>query len=132
MAMWTKPRPLAVAAALLLAGCSHWQRDNYGVPDASSIRLKQTGGQWTAQGPDCRRLLQPERNWMDDDRWQIAFGCATYNNLAASVARPQDLTAPHRLADGQADAATLAVERYRTNKVEPLLKTESTTKATNK
>lgn len=110
----------------LLTGCSSWQRDDDGMPDVSSIKLQQRGKSWVAVPPDCRSMLQPKRDWRDDDRWRIAFGCATYTNLAASLARPQDLTSPRRYSGMQADAASLAVTRYRENKVEPLRETEST------
>lgn len=118
---------LFFAGALgLPTGCSSWQRDNDGMPDVSSIKLQQQGKAWVAVPPDCRSMLQPRRDWQDDDRWRIAFGCATYTNLAASLAHPQDLTSPRRYRGMQADAAALAVTRYRENKVEPLRETEST------
>ncbi|KAA8999489.1 hypothetical protein FJU30_14050 [Affinibrenneria salicis] len=98
------------------------------MPDVSSIRLQQQGTQWVAQPPDCASLLQPQRDWRDNDRWRIAFGCATYTNLAVSLARPQDLAAPQPYRAMQADAAGLAVKRYRDNQVEPLRETHSTKK----
>ncbi|MEC5318915.1 CpaD family pilus assembly lipoprotein [Brenneria populi subsp. brevivirga] len=113
----------AIAA---LTGCGSWQRDDDGMPDVSSIQLQQRGKEWVAVAPDCRRMLQPKRDWRDNDRWRIAFGCATYTNLAASLARPQDLAAPQAYSGMQADAAALSVTRYRENKVEPLRETEST------
>ncbi|QTF07483.1 hypothetical protein HC231_05795 [Brenneria izadpanahii] len=112
----------------VLTGCSSWQRDDDGMPDVSSIKLQQRGKAWVAVPPDCQSMLQPKRDWRDDDRWRIAFGCATYTNLAVSLARPQDLAAPRRYSGMQADAAALSVTRYRENKVEPLRETESTEK----
>ncbi|PWC17696.1 CpaD family pilus assembly lipoprotein [Brenneria corticis] len=117
---------LVAGAAWLSAGCASWQRDPAGMPDVSSIRLQLRGKPWAAVAPDCDRLLQPAYHWSHDGRQQVAFGCATYSNLAISLARPQDLSTPRVYSGMQADAAALAVTRYRQNKVEPLRETEST------
>ncbi|MCG8710791.1 hypothetical protein JHU04_004100 [Brenneria sp. 4F2] len=120
---------LPISAAIALSsGCSSWQQDDDGMPDVSSIKLQQRGKEWVAVAPDCQSMLQPGRDWEDNGRWRIAFGCATYTNLAASLARPQDLAAPRQYSGMQADAAALSITRYRENKVEPLRQTESTAK----
>lgn len=121
-------RLMLVTLMATLAGCSSWQRDNDGLPDVSSIGLRQSGTQWVAVAPDCHKLLQPQRGWGEETRGQIAFGCATYTNLAASLARPQDLVTPRQYSGAEADAAALSVTRYRENKVEPLRQTTSTSK----
>ncbi|RLM22690.1 hypothetical protein BIY29_11885 [Brenneria alni] len=113
----------------LLAGCASWQRDDDGLPDVSSIKLQQQGKQWVAVPPDCSSLMQPGYHWSHQGRQQVAFGCATYTNLAVSLARPQDLSTPRIYSGMQADAAALSVTRYRQNKVEPLRETESTSKS---
>ncbi|TBU93531.1 hypothetical protein [Stutzerimonas kirkiae] len=118
---------LVAGLALLLPGCASWQRDAQGVPDASVIQLQRFGEHWVGVAPDCRALEQPARRQGEDrQRWRIAFGCATYGNLAASLARPQDLAQPLRYPGMHADAAALAVTRYRENKVEALRETAST------
>lgn len=108
-----------------VAGCSSWQRDPDGMPDISSIQLKQRGKHWVAYPPSCYALAQPERDWDNVNRAQVAFGCATYTNLAQSLVRPRDLDLPRRYKGTAAEAAALSVTRYRENRVEPLR--ESTT-----
>lgn len=112
---------------LALSGCAFPRKDFSGMPDPSVIRLTQYNGQWRADAPDCHALLQPSQyNSVDNMRLSIAFGCATYSNLAASVARPGDLANPPSFAGTPADTARLAVERYRLNNVEPLRDRTST------
>ncbi|MBJ7222713.1 MULTISPECIES: CpaD family pilus assembly lipoprotein [unclassified Brenneria] len=113
----------------LMAGCASWQRDKAGMPDVSSIKLQQYGKRWVAMPPDCYPLLQPDYHWSHNGRRQVAFGCATYTNLAVSLARPQDLSRPRVYSGMQADAAALSVTRYRQNTVEPLRQTHSTSKS---
>ena len=112
---------------LALSGCAFPRKDFSGVPDPSVIRLTQYNGQWRAEAPDCQALLQPSQsNSSDNMRLSIAFGCATYTNLAASLARPGDLANPPAFAGTPADTSRLAVERYRLNNVEPLRDITST------
>jgi type IV pilus biogenesis protein CpaD/CtpE len=71
--------------------------------------------------PDCASLSR--RSVLTDAGWHrpsMEWGCATYTNLAAQLARPADLVAPEKL--GPADAAVAAggVRRYETDKVKPL------------
>jgi len=112
---------------LALGGCAFPRKDFSSVPDASVIRLTQHNGQWRADPPDCQALLQPSQyNAFDNMRMSIAFGCATYSNLAASVARPADLANPPAFGGTHADTAARAVERYRLNDTEPLRDRTST------
>src|SRR5690554_4584385 len=91
---------------LALSGCAFPRKDFSGVPDPSVIRLTQHNGHWRAEAPECTALLQPSQyNAYDNMRMSIAFGCATYSNLAASVARPADLANPRPFAGTHADAA---------------------------
>lgn len=48
------------------------------------------------------------------------LGCATARNLAAMLADPGDLAAPRALEPAPAEAAALAIGRYREGKVTPL------------
>ena len=113
--------------SLALSGCAFPRKDFSGVPDTSVIRLTQYNGQWRAEAPDCQALLQPSQyNNADNMRLSIAFGCATYTNLAASLARPSDLANPPAFGGTASGTAGLAVERYRLNDVEPLRSTTST------
>jgi len=123
---------LCGAVTLALSGCAFPRKDFSGVPDPSVIRLIQHNGQWRAEAPDCQALLQPSQyNNPDNMRLSIAFGCATYTNLAASLARPGDLANPPAFGGTSADTSRLAVERYRLNDVEPLRDTTSTSEIGN-
>ncbi|PWF24255.1 CpaD family pilus assembly lipoprotein [Corticimicrobacter populi] len=119
------------ASLLLLAGCTFPERDYGFMPDNRVIRVEQGAQGWKASPPDCELLYPARRRLAHDDRPQVAFGCATYTNLAASVARPQDLVQPAEYGGAQTDAATLAVQRYRENEVEPLRETDSMSKTGN-
>lgn len=122
---------LVAVSMLLLAGCTFPERDYGFMPDNRVIRVEQGAQGWQASPPDCDLLYPARRRLAHDDRPQVAFGCATYTNLAASVARPQDLVQPKEYAGPQTDAATLAVQRYRENEVEPLRETDSMSKTGN-
>lgn len=112
----------------LTAGCAFPRKDYSGVPDPSVIRVVQgPDGRVVAQAPDCVALLQGSQyHSVNDARPAIAFGCATYTNLAASLARPADLVSPREFGGPHPNAAALAVHRYRLNQVEPLRTTRST------
>ena len=118
-------------ALLLTSGCAFPRKDMVGVPDPSVIRLALgADGAVTAQGPDCAPLQQNSQyHSINDARMSVAFGCATYTNLANSLARPADLVQPREYSGTHADASSLAVQRYRQNDVEPLRGTQSTTLA---
>lgn len=112
----------------LLAGCAFPKRDYSMMPDASVIGVELRNGGWEAVPPECKRLYtEAPRPWYEyDARPQIAYGCATYTNLANSVARPQDLARPRDYGGQQVDTAADAVARHRLNKVTPLRNTTST------
>jgi type IV pilus biogenesis protein CpaD/CtpE len=47
----------------------------------------------------------------------MAWGCATYTNLAAQIAHPRDLVDPAPLGPADAAVAASAVRRYQTDRV---------------
>lgn len=113
---------------LVLAGCAFPKRDAKAMPDASVIKVQLQNGVWVAVPPECASLFTEFARPKFNSRPQYSFGCATYTNLANSVARPQDLVQPSTYAGQQADHAAEAVTRYRQNEVTPLRETSSTTK----
>lgn len=116
-----------LSLVLVLAGCTFPRKDFSGMPGPEVIRVTQEGSGYTVQRPDCGKLQQPsQHNKADDLRLSIAFGCATYSNLADQVARPEDLVAPKAYGGQSADTAGAAVQRYRDNEVTPLRGTSST------
>lgn len=122
------PRSLMTLVLILtLAGCAFPRKDFSGVPGPDIIKVTQDNSGFRAVAPDCKPLLQPSQlNKADDLRQSIAFGCATYTNLAEQVARPQDLTHPGQYAGQSPDSAGAAVKRYRDNAVTPLRGTRAT------
>lgn len=122
-------RCAAVAALVLtLAGCAFPRKDFSGMPGPNVIKVTQDAGSGLrAVPPDCSALAQPSQyNKADDLRMSVAFGCATYTNLANQVARPKDLVQPESYAGQSADTAGAAIQRYRENAVTPLRGTRST------
>lgn len=113
---------------LTLQGCAFPRKDFTSLPGVEVIKVtRDQNGRYMAEGPDCNQLQEASQyHGINNARPSIAFGCATYSNLAASLARPSDLVSPKEFAGPQPDAAVLAVERYRLNTVEPLRNTEST------
>ncbi|MFJ1209505.1 CpaD family pilus assembly lipoprotein [Burkholderia pyrrocinia] len=93
---------------LALAGCMS-APPPLNLPDARSIGFD--GAQ--AVRPDCAKLMQPS-HLVDAGfgRPGVPFGCATYTNLAAMLARPQDLVAPVPYGGADAEVAAGAVRRY--------------------
>ncbi|KVD79248.1 hypothetical protein WS62_27760 [Burkholderia sp. ABCPW 14] len=79
------------------------------LPDASIIRFDGVH----AVPPDCIQLTEPS-HLVDAGfrRPSVAFGCATYRNLAAMLARPEDLVAPAPYAGADAAGAADAVRRF--------------------
>lgn len=127
----SKARFAAFLAGLLglaaLSGCAFPRKDFSSVPGPDVIRVTQDDTGFRAVPPECEPLLQPSQlNKASDIRLSIAFGCATYTNLAEQLARPQDLTHPRPYAGQSADTAGAAVQRYRENQVIPLKGTQST------
>lgn len=126
---WARCANLCVAVALgtVLSACAFPRKDFSSLPDARVITVKQTESGPRAVAPECSSLLQPSQyNKADDLRMSIAFGCATYTNLADQLARPEDLISPKSYAGQSTDTAADAVTRYRADKVTPLRETMST------
>jgi hypothetical protein len=122
-------RAAACTAGVALAGCmsSHPPLD---MPDASVIGFTPGEG-GHAVPPSCATLNQ--RSGMSDAgvrRPGVAFGCATYSNLAAMLARPADLIAPRPYAGADAALAASAVRRYEEGRVAPLGNTSTSGYAT--
>ncbi|HEY9279141.1 MAG TPA: CpaD family pilus assembly lipoprotein [Eoetvoesiella sp.] len=118
---------LLLGVSLALSACAFPRKDFAGVPDPSIITVKHVGPGLQAVAPDCSKLLQPSQyNKPDDLRMSIAFGCATYTNLAEQIARPEDLATPKAYRGQSPDTAGAAVTRYRNNEVTPLRETMST------
>lgn len=112
---------------LMLTACGFPNKNYSTLPDSSVIRVTQTEAGFQAIPPECARLLEPSRlNKFDDPRPAVAFGCATYTNLAEQLARPQDLTHPAPYAGQSPDTAAAAVQRYRENAITPLRSTSAT------
>ena len=105
---------LACVVAASVSGCF---KPPIGMPDQSTIGFDGH----SALPPDCASLARP--SLLTDAGWRrpsMEWGCATYTNLAAQVANPQDLVKPQP--SGPADAAVAAsgVHRYETGHVIPL------------
>jgi pilus assembly protein CpaD len=101
-------------ATLALGGCLQPPR---GMPDPSVIGYDGHD----ILPPDCKSLKRPSL-LLDGGVPQpsVAWGCATYTNLAAQVADPQDLVAPHAVGPADAAVAASAVRRYESGHVTPL------------
>lgn len=113
--------PFAALSFALLGGCMSTP-PRLGLPDASIIRLRDG----RALPPDCAPLIE-HSDFRDAGaaRPEVAFGCATYTNLAAMLARGSDLTDPVPFGGPDADLAADAVRRYETGKVMPLQSTST-------
>jgi pilus assembly protein CpaD len=110
---------LAGAASIGLTSCMS-AAPPLGMPDPSVIGFTPgDGGQVIA--PSCGALNQPS-GMIDagEARPGIAFGCATYSNLAAMLTRPADLVAPLPYAGADAPLAASAVRRYEEGRTTPL------------
>ncbi|HEV3106534.1 MAG TPA: CpaD family pilus assembly lipoprotein [Trinickia sp.] len=118
-----------VGLAVSLAGCMS-QHPPLGMPNDSVIGFEaRDGGQ--AVPPDCAELNQASH--MIDagvGRPGVAFGCATYTNLGAMLARPADLIAPRPYAGADAPLAASAVRAYEEGRVAPLQQTSTTSSLT--
>jgi Type IV pili component len=120
----------SIAAVLASAACvgltSCMSATPLGMPDPSVIGFAPGEG-GHAIPPQCEALDQQSK--MVDAgsaRPGVAFGCATYSNLAAMLARPADLVAPVPYAGADAPLAASAVRRYEEGRAAPL-KSESAT-----
>lgn len=90
--------------------------------DISSIGMVQNAqGEWQALPPDCTALSEVSvlADW-NTPRHSMAFGCATYTNLARQIAQPADLVQPQPYAGTDARRAGDAVQRYLDGRVTPL------------
>jgi pilus assembly protein CpaD len=108
---------LACALGVGLGGCFKPPRD---MPDASIVGFDGH----SVVPPDCASLSRP--SVLTDAGWHrpsMEWGCATYTNLAAQIARPQDAVAPHALGPANAAVAASAVHRYETGQQVPIDKT---------
>jgi type IV pilus biogenesis protein CpaD/CtpE len=110
---------VAGAASIALAGCMS-SPPSLGMPDASAIGFTPGDG-GHAVPPSCDALNEPS-HMIDagSARPGVAFGCATYSNLAAMIARPADLVAPVPYAGADAPLAASAVRRYEEGRATPL------------
>ena len=118
---------LTLGLCLALTACVFPRKDFSSVPDPGVIQVTQTGSTYQAQAPECKTLEQPSQlNKADDLRMSIAFGCATYTNLAEQLADPRDLVSPKSYRGQSVDTAGAAVTRYRNNEVTSLRETMST------
>ena len=101
------PARLSVAVALLLCGCAE---PPIGMHDVDVIGYD--GHQ--AIPPDCSKLVERSVYYTatEHPRPTMAWGCATYTNLAAQIDRPADLVAPRPLSPADAAVAASAVSRY--------------------
>ncbi len=109
---------LRLIVPLLLSGCMSAHQP-LGLPDSSVLSYDGT----RVVSPDCNALSAPS-TLLDAGfrRPSVAFGCATYTNLGAMLARPADLVAPLPLAAPNAGEGAAAVRRYDEGKVTPLNK----------
>lgn len=117
---------LAVSA---LSGCMS-AHPPLGMPSDSVIGFTSAGG-GRAIAPQCDELNQPSH--MIDaghGRPGVAFGCSTYSNLAAMLARPADLVAPLPYAGADAALGASAVRAYKEGRTHPLNPTSTTTSVT--
>lgn len=100
----------------LLTGCMSTP-PSLTLPDASVLRVEHGH----VVPPDCSQLAR-SRDFLDagEARPTVSLGCATYANLAAMIARPEDLTQPEPYSGADADLSASAVRRYETEKLAPL------------
>lgn len=125
MAVPTHPARLALITTMLagtLSGCAFPAKHSMQMPDPGVIQtVRLADGREVLLPPDCAALMDSSHlDRPHQRRSGIAFGCATYTNMAHSIARPQDLTRPAAYAGQDAGTAASAVQRYRDNEVTPL------------
>src|SRR5699024_1417341 len=117
---------LSATLILGLTACAFPKRDAKGLPDTSVIEVKQQNGQWVAIPPECQSLFTEFTRLKYDSRPRSPLGCATYSNLANSVATPKDLVRPSQYSGQHVDTASDGVTRYRTGNITPLQDTNTT------
>jgi type IV pilus biogenesis protein CpaD/CtpE len=103
---------LLCVVTVLLTGC--FPQPPVGMPDVSTIGFDGTH----AVAPDCNTLAQPS-TVIDAgaQRPSMQWGCATYTNLAAQIARPKDLVAPKPMGPANGAVAAAAMQRYEAGQV---------------
>jgi pilus assembly protein CpaD len=110
---------LAVATCTLLGGCL---QPPLGMPDERTLSYDGH----SVVPPDCDAL---KRHSLLLDagipRQSVSFGCATYTNLAAQIARPADIVEPIPMGPADGAVAANGVLRYQTDTVTPLDPTTS-------
>jgi pilus assembly protein CpaD len=115
---------LASAAGAGLAGCMS-AAPPLSLPNASVIGFTPGDG-GRAIPPSCEALNQPS-HMIDagEARPGVAFGCATYSNLAAMIVNPADLVEPVPYAGADAPLAASAVRRYEEGRTAPFNSSDS-------
>ncbi|RXZ37003.1 hypothetical protein D9O50_07360 [Oxalobacteraceae bacterium CAVE-383] len=116
----------SLALLIALTGCMSAAQP-LGMPDASAIGFDGMH----AVPPDCAKLQQPS-HLLDAGavRPGVAFGCATYSNLANMLARPADLVQPIPYAGADAALGASAVRHYEEGTTAPLNSTSTTSNLT--
>ena len=120
---------LASAASVGLTSCMS-VAPPLGMPDPSVIGFV-PGESGHAIPPRCEALDQ--HSGMVDagsGRPGVAFGCATYTNLAIMLARPADLVQPIPYAGADAALGASAVRRYDEGRATPINSTSTTSNVT--
>jgi pilus assembly protein CpaD len=112
---------VTVLASVASIGLTSCMSAPLGMPDASVIGYTPGENGGHAVPPPCEALSQeaPMRD-AGMQRPSIAFGCATYSNLAAMVTRPADFVSPRPYAGADAPLAASAVRRYEEGRATPL------------
>jgi pilus assembly protein CpaD len=97
------------------------------MPDASVIGFDGAH----ATPPDCAKLERPSHlSDAGSARPGVAFGCATYTNLAVMLARPADLVQPIPYAGADAALGASAARHYEEGSATPLNSTSTTSNVT--
>lgn len=120
---------VTVSLGMGLSGCMS-EHPPLGMPDDSVIGFTAADG-GHAVAPQCERLNQPS-HMIDAGRGRpgVEFGCATYSNLAAMLARPADLVAPLPYAGADAALGASAVRAYEEGRAQALHSTSTTRSVT--
>ncbi|QGZ60365.1 CpaD family pilus assembly lipoprotein [Paraburkholderia acidisoli] len=101
--------PLALLLCAALGACMS-ERPPIGLPSAQSIQFDGVH----ALGPNCASIALPSTIGDPDmvEHPSIPFGCATYSNLAAQLARPADIVQPTPYGGTNGVVAERALSRY--------------------
>lgn len=120
-------RLTSLCSLALLAALSGCKSAPLSMPDSSVIGFDGTH----AIPPDCAKLEQPSH--MRDAGFRrptVAFGCATYTNLANMLARPADLVQPIPYTGADAALGASAAHHYEDGTAMPLNTTSTTSNLT--